>query len=133
MTQAEKRAVLTLDLWPEYLEFVATENRKIRRRNDKAWAESKEYSDSYTKRVEKENVEIERRNEENRRRFEEKTRAWDAQPLHKRMLGDERPWIGPHRIPTRSAIGWVFPMLEPEKEPSIEEFLTWQTKRKLRN
>lgn len=102
MTQAEK--TITFDLWPEYLKFVAAENRKIKRRN-----------------------------KENLRKFEERRKAWDAQPWHKRTLGEDRPWLGPSRIFTRSIICWTFPILESEKKPSIEEFLTWQTKPKLKN
>lgn len=131
MTQAEK--TITFDLWPEYLKFLAAENRKVKHRNDKAFVEYKKNSDEYTKRVEKENVEIERRNKENRRKFEESIRAWDAQPWHKRILGEDRPMFGPSRILPRSTICWIFPILEPEKKPSIEEFLTWQTKRRLKN
>lgn len=118
----------TLDLWPEYLKYVAAENRKIKRRNSKAFARNREYSENYTREMEKLNAGIERINKRNREKYEEAQRAWDRQPWYKKAFGDDRPWLGYSPIPTHSTISWTFPMLEREKKPSMEDFLTWQAR-----
>lgn len=119
--------LITAKAWKRYLAWIATENRKIKRRNDKAMAKYKKDADEFHKTQSDLNVRIEQVNRENREKFRKQCEAWDAQPWYKRVFGDDRPWLRPIPIPTHSTIYLAFPIMQPEKEPSIEEFLTWQT------
>lgn len=125
MTQASS---VNFDLWPEYLKYVASCNKKIKQRNKKDWASIKKEEIEFDKKIEKQNVAIDKLNKKNAKRFQELQDKWDRQPWYKKMFGDERPWLRPiKRQHIFSYCPMIIPFPDPPKEPSVEEYLTWYT------
>lgn len=111
--------------WVRYKAVVENENAEIEKKNEKLWADYRKESEEYTSTMKALNERIEAANKRNR---EAHQKAWDdykALPAIKRAFADYPSSIGPLSIPTHSTIYWGFPMSEPLKRLSNDNFMVW--------